>query len=158
MKKTLLIVAVVVLALGALSVGVAYAQGGNPPSYPNGGQMMGGRGVYGSMNTYVLDAFAAELGLTVDAVNARLAAGETMYQIALAQGISADALPAFMNEVHKTAYDTAVAAGVMTQAQADFMLQRMSQSAFGTGTCTMGDGTYGRGAGMMGGGRWQTAP
>ena len=156
MKKTLLIVAILVLALGALGVGVAFAQGGTPPTptYPYGGQMMGGRGGYGPTHTYVVDAFAAKLGLTVEDVNARLASGETMVQIALSKGISADALPAFMNEVHKTAFDKAVAAGVMTQAQADFMLQRMFQSGYGTGTCPRGGGGYGRG--MMGGGRWQT--
>ena len=31
MKKTLLIVALLVLALGVLGVGVAFAQGGQPP-------------------------------------------------------------------------------------------------------------------------------
>lgn len=165
MKKTLLIVAVVILALGALGVGAAYAQGGNPPSYPYG-SMMGGRGGtggYGSMHDYVEQALAAKLDLTETQVETELAAGKTMYQIALDNGIAQADLATFMNDVHTTAFAAAVKAGAMTQTQADFMLQRMSQSGYGTGTgtCPMGGG-YGRGGGyggMMGGGRWQqTAP
>jgi hypothetical protein len=150
MKKTLLIVAVMVLAFGALGVGVAFAQGGNPPTNPFG-RMMGGRGDYGQMHTYVLEAFAAKLNLSVDTVNTRLEAGETMYEIALSQGITSADLPAFMSEIHKTAFATAVKEGVMTQAQVDFMLQRMSQNGYGTGTCPMGGEGYGYARGMMGG-------
>lgn len=159
MKKTLLIVAVVVLALGALGVGAAFAQGGNPPSYPYGGGMMGGRGGYGPMHDYVEQALADKLGLTEEQVEADLAAGKPMYQIALDNGITQENLAAFMTDIHKTAFDKAVAAGVMTQAQADSMLQRMAQNGFNYGNCPMGGGGYGQGRGMMGGGgRWQTNP
>lgn len=159
MKKTLLIVTLVVLALGALGVGAAFAQGGNPPSYPYGGQMMGGRGGYGGygpIHDYVEQALADKLDLTEAQVETELAAGKPMVQIALDNGIAQADLATFMNDVHTTAFAAAVKAGAMTQAQADFMLQRMSQNGYGTGTCPM-DGTgYGRGNGMMGGGRWQT--
>ena len=159
MKKILWIVAIVVLALSALGVGAAFAQGGNPPSYPyGGGMMMGGRGGYGPAHTYIVDAFAAKLNLPVDEINTRLAAGETMYQIALSKGITAENLPAFMSDIHKTAFAAAVKDGVMTQAQADFMLQRMAQNGYNNGNCPMGGGGYGYGRGMMGGGRWQTNP
>ena len=161
MKKTLLIVAVVILALGALGVGVAFAQGGNPPSYPYG-SMMGGRGGYGAMHDYVEQALAAKLGLTEAQVETELAAGKSMYQIALDNGVAQADLVTFMNDIHKTAFAAAVKAGAMTQAQADAMLQRMSQNGYGTGTCPMGGGGYGQGngygRGMMGGGRWQTNP
>jgi hypothetical protein len=165
MKKTLLIVAVVaVLALGALGVGAAFAQGGNPPSYPYGGQMMGGRGGYGGygpMHDYVEQALASKLGLTEEQVETELAAGKPMVQIALDHGIAQADLATFMNDVHTTAFAAAVKDGALTQAQADFMLQRMSQNGYAYGDCPM-DGTgYGRGGGyggMMGGGRWQTNP
>jgi hypothetical protein len=162
MKKTLLIVAVVaIMALGALGVGVAFAQGGNPPSYPYGG-MMGGRGGYGPVHDYVEQALAAKLGLTEEQVETELAAGKPMYQIALDKGIAQADLATFMKDVHTTAFAAAVKAGAMTQAQADSMLQRMSQNGYGaTGTCPMGNGGYGRAGGnggMMGGGRWQTVP
>lgn len=160
MKKTLLIVAIVVLALGALGVGVAFAQGGTPPYQPYGG-MMGGRGGYGGsglMQDYVEKALASKLGLTEAQVEAELAAGKPMFQIALDNGIAQEDITTFMTDVHTTAFEAAVTDGVITQAQADFMLQRMAQTGYSNGTCPMGGGGYGngRGGGMMGGGRWQT--
>jgi hypothetical protein len=150
MKKTLLIVAVVVLALGALGVGAAFAQGGNPPY----GGMMGGRGGnggYGPVHDYVEQALASKLGLTEVQVETELAT-KPMIQIALDHGIAQADVTAFMNDIHKTAFAAAVKDGAMTQVQADAMLQRMSQNGYGTGTCPMnGNGGYGRGGGMMGG-------
>jgi hypothetical protein len=170
MKKTLLIVALVVLALGALSVGVVLAEGGQPPVNGFGGGMMWGGG-YGPMHTYVVSAFAAELDLTVDEVNTRLQSGETMYQIAIAEGIAEDQIADFLTKVHTAAFDKAVADGALTREQADWMLQRMqtmAQNGYGFGNCPMHggarpqDGTGFRGGfgpgGMMGGGRWQQAP
>jgi len=160
MKKTLLIVAIAVLALGALGAGVAYAQGGNPPTgyYGQmGGMMSGGRGGYDPVHDYVEQALAAKLDLTEVQVEEELAAGKTMSQIALDHGITQEDLATFMADVHKTAFDAAVKAGVMTQEQADFMLQRMAQSGYNYGNCPMGGTSgYGRGQGMMGGRGWQT--
>jgi hypothetical protein len=150
MKKNLLVVVVVVLALGALSAGVVYAQGGTPPTNSYG-WMMGGRGGYGPVHTYVVEAFADKLSLSVDTVNTRLQAGESLYDIALSQGTDAVDVPALLSEIHKSAFDAAVKAGVITQAQADFMLQRMTQNGYGYGACPMNGATTG-GRGMMGGG------
>ncbi len=165
MKKTILIVSVIALALlvvGAVGVGVAYAQSGQPPVYGRG--MMQGGG-YGPMHDYVERALADKLGLTEEQVEEQFAAGKTMYQIALDNGIAEADIPAFLTEVHTTAFDAAVADGVMTREQADWMLQRMQGRGYGngTGTCPMGNGTYGpgNGAGFRGGpggmmgGRWQ---
>ena len=161
MKKTLLIVAVAVLALGALGVGVAFAQGGTPPYYGRLGGMMGGRGGYGPMHDYVEQALADKLDLTEAQVESELAAGKPMYQVALDHGIKQEDLSAFMADVHKTAFAAAVKDGVITQQQADLMLQRMAQNGYNPGNCPMGGG-YGRGSGhgpgMMGGygpGGWQ---
>lgn len=153
MKKTLLIVALLVLAFGALGVGVAFAQGGQPPA--------GQRG-YGWMHEYVEQALAAKLGLTETQVEDQLAAGKPMYQIALDNGVKQEDLSTFINEVHKDAFSKAVADGVLTQAQADWMLQRMQnmyQNGYGAGNCPMHNGRgapFGRGRGfgpgMMGGG------
>ena len=160
MNKTLLIVAIVILALGAFGVGAVFAQGGTPPYQPYGGRMMGGRGGYGGsglMQDYVEKALASKLGLTEAQVEAELAAGKPMFQIALDNGIAQEDLTNFMADVHTTAFEAAVTDGVITQAQADFMLQRMAQNGYSNGTCPMGGGGYGngRGGGMMGG-RWQT--
>lgn len=135
----------------AFGVGVVFAQGTNPPA--NGYGMMGGFG-YGPMHDYVEQALADKLGLTKAEVEAQLTSGKTMYQIALDAGIAEADVPALLQEVHKTAFDKAVADGVITREQADFMLQRMSQYGFNYGNCPMQNGTangygYGRG-GMMG--------
>ena len=151
MKKTLLIVglvALVVLALGALGVSAAFAQGGQPPT---------GQVGYGWMHDYVEQALAAKLGLTEEQVENKLAAGNAMYQIALDNGIKQEDLAAFMNEVHKEAFANAVKAGVITQERADWMLQRMQnmyQNGMGPGNCPMQNGQgaqFGRGRGMGGG-------
>jgi len=172
MKKTLLIVAIVVLALGVLGAGVAFAQGEQPPQ-PYGFGMMGGRGMmggqggYGFMHDSVEQALAEKLGLTEEQVEDALANGTTMYQLALDNGVAEADLPAFMNEVHQAAFDKAVADGVVTQEQADWMQERMQgmfTDGYGFGDCPMNgeypqDGTGFRG-GMMGGfggGRWQQA-
>ncbi|MGB8982739.1 MAG: hypothetical protein WCC12_12755 [Anaerolineales bacterium] len=154
MKKTLLIVALLVVALGALGVGVAFAQGGQPPA---------GQAGYGWMHDYVEQSLAAKLGLTEKQVEDQLAAGKTMYQIALDDGITQDDLATFMNDVHKDAFAKAVKDGVITQERADWMLQRMQnmyQNGYGAGNCPMHNGQGGQagrgagyGPGMMGGGR-----
>lgn len=159
MKKTVLIVALVLVAIGALGVGAVYAQGQQPPQQWGG--MMGRGG--GWMHDYVEEALAAKLGLTEQQVEDQLAAGKTMYQIALDAGTKEADIPALLTEVHKTAFDKAVADGVITRQQADWMLQRMQGNwANGTpGNCPMHNGTYGpgTGSGYRGGfgmmGRWQ---
>ena len=145
MKKTLVIVALVVLALSVLGVGVAFAQGGQPPV---------GQGGYGWMHDYVEQTLAAKLGLTEKQVEDQLATGKPMYQIALDNSIRQEDLANFMNEVHKEAFAKAVKDGVVTQERADWMLQRMGnmyQNGYGPGNCPMHNGQgapFGRGRGM----------
>ena len=168
MKKTLLIVALVVLALGALGVGVVVAQSGQSPN----GQRGTVDGV-SPMQDYMEQAMADAVGLSLDEFESRHDAGETFYQIALAQGFSAEEIPALMQDARGKALDAAVAAGVITQDQADWMGSRgfgrggmMNNYGYGDGTgeCPMFDGDevpsgqFGPGQGMMGGGRWQQAP
>lgn len=155
MKKTLLIAAFVVAALVVLGVGVAFAQDGTPP-YAGHGMMNGG----GVMHTFMVVEWAKKLDLNVNDINTRLAAGETMYDIALSAGITSDDFPAVMTEVRSKALDAAVAANVITQEQADWMKSRgFGQGGMhGNGNCT-GTGPQGRGGGygrgMMGGWGWQ---
>ena len=139
MKKILLTAGLLVLILGALGVGIVYAQGGQPPIMG----MMLGQGGSGWMHTYVQQAFAAKLGLTGQQVQDQLAAGKTMYQIALDNGIKQEDLGIFMNDVHRNAFASAVKDGVITQEQADWMLQRMQnmyESGTGFGNCPMHNG------------------
>ena len=150
MKKTMLIVGLVVAALVVLGVGVAFAQG--PAPYAGNGPMMQNGGGY--LHTYIVTAFAEKLGLKVEDINARLTAGETMYDVAIADGVKAEDFSALMVEVRTIAMNAAVKDGVITQAQADWMSSR----GFGRGGmygnggtgCPMQNGTgTGYGPGMM---------
>ncbi|MBK9923871.1 MAG: hypothetical protein IPP66_01140 [Anaerolineales bacterium] len=155
MKKTILVVGLLVAVLAVFGVGVAFAQG--PAPYGGNGPMMGNGGGY--LHTYMVTAFAKELGLTVEDVNARLTAGESMYDIAIADGVKAEDFPALMVTVRTAALDAAVKDGVITQSQADWMKSRgfgQGGNGMGTGTCPMNNGGgFGRGGGMMGRGGWQ---
>ncbi len=80
MKKTLWIVVLVILALGAVGVGVVAAQSGQQP-YGQRGTVDG----VGPMHDYMEQAMADAVGLSLDEFEARHDAGETFYQIALAK-------------------------------------------------------------------------
>jgi hypothetical protein len=154
MKKTILIAALVLAALAVVAVGagVAFAQDENPPFAGHG--MMSGSGV---IHTFMVTEFAKKLDLNVNDINTRLAAGETMYDIALSAGVTAEEFPAVMTEVRAAALDAAVAANVITQEQADWMKSHnMGAGGMGSGNCN-GTGPQGQaggyGRGMMGG--WQ---
>lgn len=163
MKKTILIAALVLAALAVVAVGagVAFAQDLTPP-FSGHGPMRNGSG---PLHTFMVTEFARKLNLNVNDINTRLAAGETMYDIALSAGVTAEEFPAVMTEVRTNAINAAVAANVITQEQADWMLSHGfgrggGMHGNGTGIC---DGTgpqgqmggYGRGM-MNGGGRgWQ---
>ncbi len=168
MKKTILIVGLVVVALVVLGVGVAFAQG-SAPYAGNGSMLQNGEGY---LHTYMVTAFAEKLGLSVEDVNARLTAAETMYDIAIAEGVKAEDFPALMIEVRSQALDAAVKDGVITQTQADWMSSHgfgrggmMNGYGNGDGDCLMQNGTgtgygpgrmNGNGRGMMNGGfGWQ---
>jgi hypothetical protein len=141
MKKTILITTLVLLALLGLGVSVAFAQGSQPPA----------QGGYGWMQDYIEQALAAKLGLTEEQVEDQFASGKTMVQIALDNGIKQEDLTNFMNAVHKDAFASVVKDGVMTQEQADWMLQRMqNRGGYGIGNCPMHNGQgvpFGQGSG-----------
>jgi hypothetical protein len=124
-----------------------YGAGGMMGGYGRGG-MMGGRGIgqeAGVMHDYMISAFASVVGLTADEVNTRLTNSETLAQIAIASGKTEADLPALWTQVRQDALDKAVTDGVITQAQADLMLQHMNNYAgpgfgLGFGDCPMQDG------------------
>jgi hypothetical protein len=182
MKKILIVIAVlavVAVALGA--AGYAYAQttapNGTCPAFAAGGctggaygpgargqgmmgrgGMMGGRGTagtYGPMHEYMLQGFAEAFGLTTKDLQAKLDAGETMWSIAEAQGKTLEDFQALMVDIRSKSVEQAVAAGTLTQEQAQ-RWEQMQANGFGpgTGTCPgMGGGQRpGRG------GRWNVQP
>jgi hypothetical protein len=149
MKKIIVTSLLVMVALVVLSTGVVFAQGNQPPTQPRG-SMQGG--VEGPLHDYMVKALAEALGISADQLETRLDGGETAYQVALAQGIAAEDIPALLSTAHAKALNSAVAAGVITQQQADWMKSRGfgRGGGMGTGNC---DGTGN--SQMHGGGRWQ---
>ena len=103
--------------------------GGNLFRYGLGGVMRqrGFQVVHGEglLHDYIIPAFANAVDLTVDQVNTRLANGETLREIAVAQGFTGDKLTQLATQVVTDAINQAVDAGVITQSQADNLIQRM---------------------------------
>lgn len=173
MKKFLIIGSIlgaVLIALGV--VGFAFAQSQTPqPATPDGGwgmmgsgrygmqgsgMMRGGRGfgqgAYGPMHTYMINALAEKLGLSVEDLQAKIDAGERPYDIAKAAGLTDEQIQSLMEQAHDEALKAAVAAGALTQEQADWMDQHMEQMWQGGGPGRTGGGCPGMG------GRWSNQP
>ena len=144
MKKTLLIAIVLAAVAGLAVAGVASAQGPQPTTPGAGVGPMMVQGQVGPLHKYMLAAMAEALGIPAADLETRLASGETFYQIALAQGIAAEDIPALMQTARSQAIAAALADGVITQAQADWMLSH----AFGRGGYGQG---MGAGQGACGG-------
>lgn len=146
MKKTLIAVLIVVLALGVF-VGVASAQTTQQNT--------------GLLHDYMEKALAEKLGVPLATVEAQFDAGKTLYQVALDNGVVQADLPAFMLEVRTVAINAALSDGAITQAQTDRMLQSggrgMGQGMMrgGTGAGACGGTGIPVGTGMQRGGRWQ---
>lgn len=161
MKKTILIAALVLAAVAVVGVGagVVFAQDVTPP-FTGQGSMRNGEG---PLHTFMVIEWSKKLDLNVNDINTRLAAGETIYDIALSAGVTAEEFPAVMTEVRTNAVNAAVAANVITQEQADWMLSH-GQGMHGNGTCdgtgAQGGGMHGQRGGGHGGmmGSWQNQP
>ncbi len=165
MKKLLLVVTGFVVAVLVFGVaGFAYAQSQTPPTpeYPYGPGMMGGgygRGMMGGyddfgghgmmgwdgeegpMHEAMVAALAEALGLTSEEIEARHDAGETLWQIAEAEGLSAEEIQDLMFSAHDVALEEAVANGWLTQEQAEWMDSHMEQMWEGGNHCGSQDGT-----------------
>jgi len=156
---TMMVVAVVALALG--TVGVAYAQ--TPTQAPrtgSGSGWMGGRGSRGGMGTgnmaagegilhdYLIAAYAEKLNIPAVDLEARLGQGETMAQIGASKGLTVEQFRTLMVEARTQAIDQAVADGTLTQEQADWMKQRGAGQMVG-GQMSNGRGTRGVGQGQF---------
>jgi hypothetical protein len=143
MKKILVVALLVVVALGVYT-GVASAQTAQPQT--------------GTLHDYMEKALAEKLGIPVATVEAQFDAGKSLYQIALDNGITQTNMPAFMLDVRTQALKAAVADGVITQTQADRMIQHGGRGMGagmmnGSGSCN-GTGIP-VGSGMQRGNRWQ---
>jgi hypothetical protein len=142
--KVVLVFASVLVFAGLGAVGPAHAQ--ESPALGSG-----------PLHDYMMAASAEALDLTLAALEARLASGETLYEIALDQGISADRVAEVLRAARANAIDAALADGVIDQRTADWM----KSHGFGRGGYGLGPGNgpcHGTGTrvgpGMMRGGRW----
>jgi hypothetical protein len=164
MKKALVVSLVLVAALFTFgTVNKVYASSTNPAAstvagnYGPGGQvgMMDGTQQKGLLHDEMVTVIAEKLGISVEDLNTRLINGETLYTVAIAEGLTNDEAKALLLEARGEAIDLAVTNGDLTQTQADWMKSRiklMEENGFtgargmmggnhgangsGTGTCT----------------------
>ena len=144
-----------------------YGMGG----YGMGGYGMRGNGYAGSMPTLLAEA----LGMTAEELYAAQTDGQTVAEIAAAQGVELADVVAAVVAPRAERLAEAVAGGSLTQEQADAMLEAMTEQMtlrfenagvgynggcgmggggrFGTSDDTGTSGGWGRGGGMRGG-RW----
>ncbi len=147
--KRLLIVAVVLVALFAVlgAAGIAYAQT-RTPNWENGDPgtrgwrggrgpgMMGSDGFgRGPMHPYMVDALAKALGLTPEAVQERIEAGETPWEIAVSTGLDEEQARKVLADAHNAALDAAVAAAHREVAVARLVV-RMDEVVRDVQACT----------------------
>jgi hypothetical protein len=156
MKKFLILGVIAVVAVAALGfTGLALAQDQEQPEWEQGVRMMQSRGrgpgmqgmqsmmqsprgASGLLHDYMHTAMAEALGLTPAELDEQVAAGETFYSLAQAQGLTDEEIRALHIEARTSALEAAVADEVITQDQADWMLSRMSQmsqNGAGQGPC-----------------------
>ncbi len=94
----------------------------------------------GRLQEYCRSAVAEELGMTLEEFEARLAEGETLLSIARDQGLDDEALRDLSQRARDKALEAAVADGVISEDQAEWLRQR----GFGLALGVPG----------LGGGRW----
>lgn len=164
MSKLLKMVGLVTVVglIGVLVFGVmVFAQGPQNDGNPNGdnygrnygrSSMMqrGGTGMVGGMMGGFMQeegyhdemhaGMAEALGLTVDELDAAMAEGKTMFDIATDQGVEWADVWAAMDAARQAGFDKAVEDGTLSQEQADWMGQRGHgrsgmRGAGGTGAC-----------------------
>lgn len=131
------------LLFGAVTAANAQAPTPAPvPPYGNGygphGMMGGGYGVMAQYREQIHAAIAQALGLTVEEFEAAIAAGKKLPQIAAEQGVAVEDVWAAARAAREAAIQQAVADGVITQEQANWMLSRMQQAARNRGGGRMG--------------------
>lgn len=156
--KLATIVTVLVAVVALVGVTAIYAQG--PANNGAAGQPTNGTGLanesgLGLMAVDEADMHAAiadALGMSLDEFEAAIAAGETPATLALARGIDLAVIQEAMAAAHNAAFAQAVADGLITQEQADWILSHrgghagQSGSARGTGNAGSSNG-YGTGTG-----------
>jgi len=90
----------------------------------------------GALEDLIHTNLAVSLGITLDELNARLDAGETISEIALSLGFDSGTISDILVQARADALAQAVLDGTITQDQADWLASRGSQTpASGDGVC-----------------------
>jgi uncharacterized membrane protein len=120
----------VLVIVGAIGAGVAYADSSTPPA----GQQADGRGGPRDgrgLGQPELEAAAKVLGMTADELSTALQSGQTLEELATAAGVDiADvqaAIQAAHNEEMRAQILQAVEDGTMTQDKADWLLEGLDK-------------------------------
>lgn len=138
---------VLIMALALMGAVSAYAQGPNPDP---------GTGRFGPCHEAgLLDvdqeamhaAIADALGMSVTQFEAARADGMPLYLIAQEQGVDIEDVREAMRDVREAAIEEALAAGTITEEQAEWLQSRPGPGGYGYGY------GFGRGQGMQGPGR-----
>jgi phage I-like protein len=133
----------VLVVVGAIGAGIAYADNSTPPAAISG-QTFDGRGPRGGhmLGSAELEAAAKALGMTTDELSTALKSGQTLEQVATAKGVDfqkvQDAVNAAHREEMRTQIKQALSDGTITQAKADWLLEGLDkgyldQPGFGLG-------------------------
>jgi hypothetical protein len=126
MKKIVWIVGLT-LVLTAGVFGTAFAQDNNPP----GGPGMAGWGHQGEgegpLHDLMIEAAADLLGMEPADLEARLANGEKLIEIAIDSGMSAEEFRLEWREARQTVFESAVAEGLIERTQVRQWLGRRTQ-------------------------------
>lgn len=165
MKKIVLPISIVAaIAIFLATASFVYAQIPNPTDQPSpewmqnmmgrngrpgpatmgGTDMMSGENmnamsaVHTALHDGMVASLAEKLNLTTEELNQRIADGETMWEIAESAGWTQGEFTTWMLETKKVKLDAAVANGVISQEQADWMIERMQHmygDGFAQGSC-----------------------
>lgn len=119
----LTVVLVFVVAVPAFAA--TYGAGAPGLGIANCGQ---GRGPMMGTGVRGIDTAAEVLGMDVADLAAERQAGKSLAEIAASKGVSTDSLISALLAAREAALDEAVASGRITQEQADYMLEHMSEN------------------------------
>jgi len=150
LKVGLPVALVGVIALAGATAAFAQAETPQPPFAGRGAGRGPAGGLLADYAEIVHENLAYALGLSPSEFEAARAEGTTLAALAAEQGVSLEDLREIMQEARAEMIAQALADGVVTQEQADWMLQRGAMGpgpGNGQGLC---DGTGPHGAGRMG--------
>jgi hypothetical protein len=169
LMKSFVILAVIAIAFG--TVGAVFAQDTDPEENAQGTTIgfgglgigsrskRGGRGS-GNMMLYqnrdsiddgllhdeMMAAFSLALEISVEELEARIADGETLADIALGTGMTIEDFRALLTEIRTTVHDQAVEEGLLPGAQSGWVNERRDgNTGYGARRGGAGQGLYGTG-------------